>query len=55
MIWLPTHPLRSALPCQALTATHRKTDKEIPLAVGGGGGGLWDKPNHTTARKPGPL
>jgi len=36
-------------------ATHRKTEKERQLADGRGGKGVGVEPNHTTARKPGPL
>jgi hypothetical protein len=34
---------------------HRKTEKEKQLAHGRGGEEVDENPNHTTARKPGPL
>jgi hypothetical protein len=40
---------------QARPATHRKTEKEIQRAYGRGEEGMGEEPNHTTARKPGPL
>ncbi len=40
---------------QAGPATHRKTEKERQVADSGGGEGVGEEPNHTTARKPGPL
>jgi hypothetical protein len=33
----------------------RKTEKENLLAGDGGGRGVVEEPNHTMARKPGPL
>jgi hypothetical protein len=37
------------------SATHRKTEKEGQLADCSWGEGVGEKPNHTTARKVGPL
>jgi hypothetical protein len=52
MIWLLAHPLHPPLPSVSWTGD---TEKERQLADGRGGKGLGNKPNHTTARKPGPL
>ncbi len=53
MIWLlapPPPPLPSAI-----STTHRKTEKKRQLTNGKGARVVGEKPNHTTARQPGPL
>jgi hypothetical protein len=53
MIWLLAHPLPPLSRKQARPATHRKTVKARHLVgeTGGGGRGMGEEPNHTTARK----
>ncbi len=56
MILAPPPPPFSLLSRrQARPATLRKPEKERQLADGRGGEGVGEEPNHTTARKPGPL
>ncbi len=42
-------------PAFPATETKRKTEKERQLAEGRGCEGVGEEPNHTIARKPGPL
>ncbi len=53
-ILLLVHPLPLSRQ-KGRPATHRKTEKERQLAHGRGGKGVGEEPNHSTARKPGPL
>ncbi len=57
MIWLQTHPPAPPSPVSKLNRRHtEKSDKKRQLAAGRGmGKGVDEEPNHTTARKPGPL
>jgi hypothetical protein len=52
----PRPPLPPSLSHQqAGPATHRTSEKERQVADGGGGKGVSEESNHTTARKPFPL
>jgi hypothetical protein len=50
----PPPPPFSFFRQKARPATHRKTEKEGQLADGRWGDRVWEEPNHTTPRKPGP-
>ncbi len=52
-IFLPSYVL--APPLSIRSARHRKGRKRDNLLTGEGGGGRGSEPNHTAARKPGPL
>ncbi len=52
VVWFGSSP--SPFPLEARPVTHRKTEKEKQMLTGGGEG-VGEEPNQTTARKTGPL
>ncbi len=55
VIWLLPHPLPSLSRQQVVSLSQSSCVSPVELFDGREGGGLGEKPNHTTARKPGSL